>query len=106
MKYVFGFLNPHALLRSKNIEEDMNKFKNMYADDVNFSEFTLDIARFNRLVQSSGTAFQSDATALDMLQWLTKYRSCESTIYFCVLSFTSLLLLLLQAVKEVFQSLN
>ena len=23
---VFGFLNPHALLRSENIEEDMNKF--------------------------------------------------------------------------------
>ena len=34
---VFGFLNPHALLRSDDIEEDMNKFKNMYADDVNFS---------------------------------------------------------------------
>ena len=34
---VFGFLNPHALLRSENIEEDMNKFKNICADDVNFS---------------------------------------------------------------------
>ena len=34
---VFGFLNPHALLRSENIEEDMNKFKNIYSDDVNFS---------------------------------------------------------------------
>ena len=33
---VFGFLNPHALLRSENIEEDMNKFKNIYADDVTF----------------------------------------------------------------------
>ena len=37
---VFGFLNPHALLRRENIEEDMNKFKNIYADDVNFSELT------------------------------------------------------------------
>ena len=73
---IFGFLNPHALLRSKNIEEVINKFKNIYADDVNFSELTNEIARFNRLVQSSGTAFQSDATALDVLQWLTKYRLC------------------------------
>ena len=78
---VFGFLNPHSLLRSENIEEDMNKFKNIYADDVNFSELTHEIARFKRLVQSSGTAFQSDATALDVLQWLNKYRLCESTPY-------------------------
>ena len=78
---VFGFLNPHALLRSKNIAEDMNKFKNIYADDVNFSELTCEIAKFKRLIQSSGTAFQSDATALDVLQWLTKYRLCESTPY-------------------------
>ena len=33
---VFGFLNHNALLRSENIEEDMNKFKNIYVDDVNF----------------------------------------------------------------------
>ena len=65
---VFGFLNPHALLQSKNIEKDMNKFKNIYAHDVNFSELTYEIGGFNRLVQSSGTAFQSDATALDVLQ--------------------------------------
>ena len=71
----------HALLPSKNIKEDMNKFKNTYAHDVNFSELTYKIARFNRLVQSSGTAFQSDATALNVLQWLTKYRLCESTPY-------------------------
>ena len=78
---VFGFLNPHALLRSENIEENMNKFKNIYANDVNFFELTYEVARFNRLVQSSGTAFQSDATLLDVLQWLTKYRLCESTPY-------------------------
>ena len=77
---VFGFLNPHALLRNENIE-DINKFKNIYSNDVNFSELTYEIARFKRLVQSSGTAFQSDATALDVLQWLTKYRLCESTSY-------------------------
>ena len=28
---VFGFLDPHALLRSENIEEDMNKLKNIRA---------------------------------------------------------------------------
>ena len=28
---VFGFLNPHALLRSENIKEDMNKLKNIRA---------------------------------------------------------------------------
>ena len=78
---VFGFLNPHPLLRSENIEEDMNKFKNIYADDVNFSELNYEIARFKRLVQSSGTAFQSDATALNVLQSLTKYRLCKSTPY-------------------------
>ena len=66
---VFGFLNPHSLLRSKNIEEDMNKFKSIYADDVNFSELTYEIAKFQRLVQSRGTAFQSDATALNVLHW-------------------------------------
>ena len=76
-KVVFGFLNLHALLQSENIEEDMNKFKNIYADDVNFSELSYEIARFNRLAQSSGTAFQSDATALDKLQWLTNYRICQ-----------------------------
>ena len=32
---VFGLLNPHMLLRIKNIE-----FKNIYADDANFSELT------------------------------------------------------------------
>ena len=83
---VFGFLNPHVLLRSENIEKDVNIFKNIYADDVNFSELTYEIARFNKLVQSSGTAFQSDATALDVLQWLTKYRLCELTpyLFFCL----------------------
>ena len=68
----FGFLNPNALLRCESIEPDMNKFKNIYANDVDFSELSVEIARFNRLVKCSGTTFQSDATALDVLQWLTK----------------------------------
>ena len=72
-------------MRNENIEEDINKFKNIYADDVNFSVLSYEIARFNRLVQSSGTAFQSDATALDVLQWLTKYRLGESTPLFLCL---------------------
>ena len=82
---VFGFLNPHALLRSENIE-DRNKFKNIYTDDVNFSELTYEIARFKKLVQSSGTAFQSDSKALDVLQWLTKYCLYESTpfLFLCL----------------------
>ena len=57
------FLIPHALLRSENINEGMNKFKNIYADYDNFSELTYEIARFKWLVQSSGTAFQSNINA-------------------------------------------
>ena len=52
----------------------MKKFKNIYADDVNFSQLTDEIARFDKSIQSS-------AIALDVLQWLTKYRLCESTPY-------------------------
>ena len=29
----------------------MGKFENMYAEDVNFTELNLEIARFNRLLQ-------------------------------------------------------
>ena len=104
---VFGFFDLHGLLRSENIEEDMNKFKNIYADDVNFSELSYEIAWFNRPVQSSDTAFKNDATALDVLQWLTNiFYVNQHLFYFCVLRFTSLLLFLLQIVKKVFQSLN
>ena len=41
---VFGFLNPHFLLRSDSIEIDMDKFEKMYAvaDDVNFTELRLE----------------------------------------------------------------
>ena len=44
----------------------------MLIDDVNFTELNLEIARFNRLVQSSGFTFKNDATALDVLQWLSQ----------------------------------
>ena len=65
---VFGFSNPHTLLRSDIIETDMGKFEKMYADDGNFTELKLEIARLNRLVQSSGFTFKNDPTALDVLQ--------------------------------------
>ena len=78
---VFGFLNSHTLLRSDSIEIDMGKFEKIYADDVNFRELKLEIARFNRPVQSSGFTFKNDATALKVLQWFSKHRLCESTPY-------------------------
>ena len=55
----------------------------MYADDVGlyFTELKLEIARFNRLVQFSGFTCKNDATALDVLRWLSKHRLCESTPY-------------------------
>ena len=59
----------------------MGKFENMYADNVNLTELNLEIAGFNRLVQSCGFTFENDATALDVLQWLSKHRLCESTPY-------------------------
>ena len=78
---VFGFLNPHTLLRSDSMEIDIGKFEKMYADKVNFTKLKLEIARFNRLVQSSGFTFKNDTTALDVLQWLSQHRLCESTPY-------------------------
>ena len=80
----FDFLNPHTLLRSDSIEIDMSKFEKMYANDINFTELKLEIVRFNRLVQFSGFTFKNDATALDVLQWLSKHRLCESTPYIFV----------------------
>ena len=44
---VFGFLNPHTLLRSDSIEIDMGKFEKMCADDLNFTELKLKISRFD-----------------------------------------------------------
>ena len=92
---VFGSLNPHTFLRSDSIETDTGKFEKMYVDDVNFTELKLEIARFNRLVQSSSFTFKNDATALNVLQWLSKHRLCESTPYL----FMSLMLCLTVAVS-------
>ena len=78
---VFGFLNSHSLLQSDSMEIDMGKFEKKYADDVNFTELRLEISRFQRLVQSSGFKFKNDATALDVLQWLSKHRLRKSTPY-------------------------
>ena len=36
------------------------------------TELNLEIARFNRFEQSSGFTFKNDATALDVLQWLSQ----------------------------------
>jgi len=80
----FSFLNPHALLQSDNNEVDMTKFKTMYADEADLSELPIEIERFKRLAQSSGSAFQSIATALDVLQWLTERRLRDSTPYLCL----------------------
>ena len=93
---VFGFLNSHTLLRSDSIEIDMGKYEKMYADDVNSTELKLEIAKFNRLVQSSGFTFKNDATALDVLQWLSKHLLSESTPYL----FMSLKLYLTVAVSN------
>ena len=46
--------------------EHMGKFENMYADYLNFTELNLEIAWFNRLVQSSGFTYKNYATALDV----------------------------------------
>jgi len=78
---VFGSLNSHSLLRSDSIEIDMSKFEKIYPDDVNLAELRLEISRFNRLVQSRGFTLKNDATALDVLQWLSKHRLCKSKPY-------------------------
>jgi len=62
----------------------MTKFKAMYANEVHFSELPVEIERFRRLLQSSGSSFQHNATALDVLQWLTERRLPDSTSYLCL----------------------
>jgi len=84
----------------------MTKFKTIYADEVDLSELPIEIERFKRLVQSSGSAFQRNATALDVLQWLTERRLRDSTPYLCLCLFISLSQFLLQVVREAFQSLG
>ena len=104
---VFGFLNPHILLRSDSIEIDMGKSEKMYADDVNFTELKLETARFNRLVQYSGFTLKNDVTALDVLQWLSKHCLFESTSYlFMSLKLYLTVAVLSQPTKEIFQNLS
>ena len=88
----FNFSNPHTLLQGDNNDVDVIKFetmfadevdlsklpleierfKTMFADEVDLSKLPLEIERFKWLVKSSGSTFQSNATALDVLQWLTE----------------------------------
>jgi len=50
----------------------MGKFENMYADDFNFtfSELNQEIARLNRLAQSSDFELKNDTTAMEVLLWI------------------------------------
>jgi len=80
----FLFLKLHVLLRSGSAEKHTN-IKSMFMDDVYLSELSVEIAKFNRLVQSKGITFQSDASAMDVLGLLTKCRLCDLTPYFLCL---------------------
>ena len=61
----FGFVMSRTLLRSRSRETVTNKFKNMYADGINYFKLSVEIALCNPLVQSSGTTFSTDATELN-----------------------------------------
>ena len=65
---IFGFLKPQALLRSEGFARDMNKLKNMYAGGIDHFKSSVETALCNRLVQSTGTTFSSDATELNLIQ--------------------------------------
>ena len=80
----FSLSNPHTLLQSDNNGVDMIKFTTMYVDEVDLSKLPVEIERFKRLVQSSGSTFQSNATALDVLQWLSERELRDSTPYLCL----------------------
>ena len=82
---MFGFLNPHALLQSESHKGFTNAFKSTYDDEVDFSKLAVEIDRFKRLMRSSETTFDCNATASDVLQWLAK--SClfdSNTIFMLV----------------------
>ena len=81
---MFGFLNSHALLQSKSHKGFTNAFKSTYDDKVDFSELAVEIDRFKRLVQSSETTFDRNATEFDVLQWLAKSCLLDSTPYLCL----------------------
>ncbi|CAK8672207.1 unnamed protein product [Clavelina lepadiformis] len=79
LKYMFGFLNPHALLQSESHNGFTNAFRSTYDDEVDFLELAVEIDRFKRLVRSSETTFDRNATAFDVLQWLAKSHLLDST---------------------------
>ena len=72
LNYMFGFLNPHALLQSEGHKGFTKAFKSTYDDEVDFLELAVEIDRFKRRVRSSETTFDRNATAFDVLQWLAK----------------------------------
>ena len=81
---MFGFLNPHALLQSESHKGFTNAFKSTYDDEVDFSELAVEIDRFKRLVRSSETTFDRNATAFDVLHWLAKSCLLDSTPCLCL----------------------
>ncbi|XP_076825141.1 uncharacterized protein LOC143470753 [Clavelina lepadiformis] len=76
---MFGFLNPHALLQSESHNGFTNAFRSTYDDEVDFLELAVEIDRFKRLVRSSETTFDRNATAFDVLHWLAKSHLLDST---------------------------
>ena len=81
---MFGFLNSHALLQSESHKGFTNAFQSAYDDDVDFSELAVEIDRFKRLVRSSETTLDRNATAFDVLQWLAKSCLLDLTPYLCL----------------------
>ena len=83
---MFGFLNPHTLLKSESHEVFSYIFKITDDNEVDFLELTVEIDRFKRLVLSSETTFDRNATAFDVLQWFVGLKSCllDSTPYLCL----------------------
>ena len=81
---MFGFLNPHTLLQSESHEVFSDAFKITYDDEVDFSELAVEIDRFKRLLLSSETTFDRNATAFDVLQWLVKSCLLDSSPYLCL----------------------
>ena len=51
---------------------------------MDFSELAVEIDRFKRLVRSSKTTFDCNATAFDVLQWLAKSCLLDSTPCLCL----------------------
>ena len=81
---IFGFLNPHTLLQSESHEVFSDAFKITYDGEVDFSELAVEIDSFKRLVLSSETTFDRNATAFDVSQCLVKPCLLDSTPYLCL----------------------